>query len=406
MRKIKSKKKKKITLETFKQIFIDHWEEFTSTHSRYNTKDYNEIIEKMINCGNPDKMGYAGWRCLNCGDYHKVSMTCKCAFCLSCAVPYTDRWMEFISRRLIPGVTYKHLVLTTPDHLRIYFYRNRELLSPFMRLAHLLLQDVFQQMFKIKLDIGLIVVLQTFGRPGCYNVHLHILFTAGGITPQNSWKKITYIPYELIRKKWQYHLLTFLRNEMPYSKDLRKDINKAWHGNRNGFVIHIQKGEVPAGGKGLAKYLAKYLVSPPISVNRITDYDGSSVSYKYKDHKTKKMEFVSIPVMKFIGRMVQHIMPKGFQRIRYYGFHSHVRYEKMRNIIRLIQPAGKNDDYGANSYRVIPRKSFKELSLSTFGKDPLICPKCGTQMQLECLWHPQYGMFKDDIHTPQYLDTG
>ena len=261
-------------------------------------------------------------------------------------------------------------------------------------------------MFKIKLDIGLIVVLQTFGRPGCYNVHLHILFTSGGITPQSTWKKITYIPYELVRKKWQYHLLTFLRDEMPYAEALEKDIDKAWQGNRNGFVIHIQKGEVPAGGKGLAKYLAKYLVSPPISVNRITSYDGSSVSYKYKDHKTKKMEHIAMPVMTFIGRMVQHIMPKGFQRIRYYGFHSHVRYATMRDTIRLIQPAGKDDDYGANSYRVISRKSFKELSLSTFGKDPLKCPKCGTQMQLECLWHPKYGMFKDDIHTPQYLDTG
>jgi hypothetical protein len=118
------------------------------------------------------------------------------------------------------------------------------------------------------------------------------------------------------------------------------------------------------------------------------------------------MEHLSVPVMTFIGRMVQHIMPKEFQRIRYYGFHSHVRYETMRDKIRLIQPAGKDDDYGTNSYRVIPRKSFKELSLSTFGKDPLKCPKCGTQMQLECLRHPQYGMFKDDMHTPQYLDTG
>jgi len=402
----KSKKQQKITIDTFKQIFIDHWAEFTSAHSRYNTQYYNEIIEKMINCGNPDEMGYAGWRCINCGEYRTVAMTCKSTFCLSCAVPYTDRWMEFISRRLIPGVIYRHLVLTTPKHLRIYFYRNRELLSPFMRLAYVLLQDVFRQAFKIELDIGLIVVLQTFGRPGCYNVHLHILFTSGGITPQNTWKKITYIPYELVRKKWQYLLLTFLRNEMPHSEPLEKDIDKAWKGNRKGFVINIQNGEVPAGGKGLAKYLAKYLVSPPISVSRITSYDGSSVSYKYKDHKTKKMEHLTVSVMTFIGRMVQHIMPKGFQRIRYYGFHSHVRYEAMRNRIRLIQPAGK-DIYDSNSYRVTARKSFKELSLSTFGKDPLKCPKCGTQMQLECLWHPQYGMFKDNIHSyDEYLDTG
>jgi methionyl-tRNA synthetase len=77
MSKRNSKKQQKITLETFKQIFIDHWEEFTSTHSRYNTQYYNEIIEKMINCGNPDEMGYAGWRCMCCGEYHKVAMAGK-----------------------------------------------------------------------------------------------------------------------------------------------------------------------------------------------------------------------------------------------------------------------------------------------------------------------------------------
>ncbi|OVE80819.1 hypothetical protein BVY04_04825 [bacterium M21] len=405
-KKCKNQGSHEADISTFKQIFIDHWEPFKSTNPRYDTTYYDDVITKMIDCGNPEKMGYAGWRCLGCGEYKTVAMTCKSTFCLSCAVPYTDHWMEFISRRLIPGVTYRHLVLTTPKHLRIYFYRNRELLSPFMKLAHPLLLDVFTTAFNVELDIGLVVVLQTFGRPGNYNVHLHILFSSGGITPDGTWKPISFIPYELVRKKWQYYLLTFLRQEAPPSVSLNKDIDKAWHNNPKGFVINIQKGDVPPGGKGLAKYLAKYLVSPPIALRRITAYDGESVSYWYKDHKTKAKEHETVPVLTFIGRMVQHILPKGFQRIRYYGFHSNVRYAAMRDEITRIQPPAKllND---ANSYRILPRKSFQELAITTLGNDPLKCPNCGQQMLLERIWHPTYGIIVDYAHSYEtYQDTG
>ncbi len=393
-------------ISTFKQIFMDHWESFKADNSRYDTTYYDDMITKMIDCGDPEKMGYAGWRCLDCGEYKTIAMTCKSTFCLSCAVPYTDRWMNFISRRLIPGVTYRHLVLTTPDHLRIYFYRNRELLSPFMQLAHILLLDVFKTAFNIELDIGLIVVLQTFGRPGTYNVHLHILFSSGGIKPDGTWKNISFIPYEVVRKKWQYYLLTFLKQKAPSSKSLKEDIDKAWKNNPKGFVINIQKGDVPPGGKGLAKYLAKYLVSPPIAVRRITAYDGKTVSYWYKDHKTKTIKHETIPVLKFIGRMVQHILPKGFQRIRYYGFHSNVRYQKLRSEISRILPPGSPEN-DSNSYRVLPRKSFQQLALTTHGEDPLKCPNCGKQMQLECIWHPTYGTMVDYAHSyDTYQDTG
>ncbi|OVE81523.1 hypothetical protein BVY04_03020 [bacterium M21] len=181
---------------------------------------------------------------------------------------------------------------------------------------------------------------------------------------------------------------------------------KAWHNNSKGFVINIQKGDVPPGGKGLAKYLAKYLISPPIALRRITAYDGESVSYWYKDHKTKAKEHETVSVLTFIGRMGQHILPKGFQRIRYYGFHSNVRYAAMHEEITRIQPPPKllND---ANSYRILPRKSFQELAITTLGNDPLKCPNCGQQMLLKRIWHPTYGVMIDYAHSYEtYQDTG
>ena len=136
-----------IDKDQFKQIFRDHWPEFKNTYPRYNTLYYDEVINKMLDCGDPQKMGYAGFRCLSCGLFHTVAMTCKSTFCLPCAKPYTDKWIDFIGRRLIPGVVYRHTVLTVPDFLHIYFYRNRSLLDPFMLLAQPCLKDVFKTAF-------------------------------------------------------------------------------------------------------------------------------------------------------------------------------------------------------------------------------------------------------------------
>ena len=72
----------------------------------------------------------------------------------------------------------------------------------------------------------------------------------------------------------------------------------------------------------MARSLAKYVASPPIAVRRILDYDGKTVTYWYKDHKSKSKKVEKVDVDTFIGRMVQHIMPKGFKRVRYYSLES------------------------------------------------------------------------------------
>jgi len=130
---------------------------------------------------------------------------------------------------------------------------------------------------------------------------------------------------------------------------------------------------------GLAQYLAKYVVSPPISVRRIEKYDGKSVSYWYRDHKTGQIEHQTLPAIQFIGRMVQHILPKGFQRIRYYGLHGNVRYQKIRE--HLAQTTPTDIPIDSRTYRVLPAKPFQQRFFESFGKDPLLCPKCGSDMQ-------------------------
>jgi hypothetical protein len=381
-----------IDKNTFKRIFNDHWDAFKQYHPRFDNPDYNETIDKMLGCGDPDKMGFVQYRCCSCGEVRRIAFTCKSCFCLSCAKVYTDRWADFVARRLLPGVTYRHVVLTMPEYLRIWFFHDPTLLSPLMRAGHACLTDILNTCAGVTLDIGNIIVLQTAGRSGRYNPHLHILMTAGGLDPREQWKSISYIPYDMMHKKWQYHLLNMLR-ENGTDPAIEKDIDRAWRDYPKGFVAFLQEGEVPPGGKGLAHYLAKYVVSPPISVRRIESYNGKTVHYWYRDHKTGQIEHETLLALQFIGRMVQHILPKGFQRIRYYGLHGHVRYQKMREYLAEMIPPETSDD--PRGYRVLGPKPFAQRFFESFGKDPLLCPKCGDNMMLELIYHPTYGTLKE-----------
>jgi len=381
-----------IDKNTFKQIFRDHWDDFKSVYPRFDTEDYNTSVQKMLDCGDPAKMGFVQYRCMACGETRRIAFSCKSCFCLSCAKVYTERWVEFIGRRLFSGVIYRHVVLTLPDFLHIWFYRYPSLLSELMRTGYAYLKDIFAITRGVELDIGAIIVLQTAGRSGHYNPHLHILVTGGGLDPQGAWNAVSFIPYEIMHKKWQYHLLTMLKQKVS-DPALKHDIDRAWTQYPNGFVAFLQPGEVPPGGQGLAHYLAKYVVSPPISVRRIEHYDGHTVRYWYQDHKTEMIQHEILPVLRFIGRMVQHILPKGFQRIRYFGLHSHVRYQKARQHLAQVLPTDTPAD--PQGYRVVPRPLFADLFRQSFGTDPLLCPRCGYPMEPELISHPDYGTIKN-----------
>src|SRR5216684_3677084 len=97
----------------FKQIFVDHWDGFKRVHARYNKRYYDSLVDKMLRCGNPEKMGYIEYRCLQCGEgNHLVSMSCKSSLCLRCAKVYVDNWVSQVSQMLHEGVIYRHIVLT------------------------------------------------------------------------------------------------------------------------------------------------------------------------------------------------------------------------------------------------------------------------------------------------------
>ena len=231
-----------------KEIFRTHWESFKETFSRYREDRYDEVVQKMLGCGDA-KNGYAIYVCGKCGgERRKVPFSCKSCFCLSCAKVYTDQWAARIEAILFPGVAYRHTVLTVPDDLRRYFYREAKLLSELMRVGVECLADTLRTVLRRPVEGGYILVLQTNGRSGSYNPHLHIIMTSGGIVANGrggySWVTLKYFPYEILHKKWQYHLFRMLKERVP-TREMQAKIDELYRKYPQGLVANIQKGEVP-----------------------------------------------------------------------------------------------------------------------------------------------------------------
>jgi putative transposase/transposase-like zinc-binding protein len=381
----------------FKQIFAEHWDGFTRVYPRYDTPYYAGLVDQMLGCGNPEKMGYIEYRCLHCGEgKHLVSMSCKSSLCLRCAKVYVDNWVSQVSRMLHEGVIYRHIVLTVPAMLRPTFYHNATvLLSAFMRCGVKCLDDFFSRVSGRALTGGYIVVLQTHGRNGQYNPHLHIIATSGGWDrTAREWVHLDYLPYSLLRKKWQWHLLTMLRQTVKTS-EIKPLIDACYTRYREGFVTNVQQGDVPARYQSLATYLAKYVVSPPISLRRIDRYDGHRVTYHYRSHRSERVERETVEVYTFIGRMVQHVCPKGFKRVRYYGVQATKTFAKLKALIHnaLVRVQG----LVTGAIKIIAPMTYRQRYAQSSGRDPLRCPHCQRNMGLWRVWHPTYGVIYDEL---------
>ena len=157
----------------------------------------------------------------------------------------------------------------------------------------------------------------------------------------------------------------------------------------------------------MARYLAKYVVSPPISLRRIDRYDGQRVTYHYRSHKSERVEQETVDVCTFLGRMMQHTFAKGFKRIRDYGVQATKTFAKIK---RMIHDAlAKVQGIVQGAIKIIAAKSYRERYRQSTGRDPLICPHCQHEMGLWKIWHPKYGVVYDELDAMKrgrYASTG
>jgi len=159
-------------------------------------------------------------------------------------------------------------------------------------------------------------------------------------------------------------------------------------------VPNVHKGAVPAQYQSVARYVAKYVVSPPIAVRRIDHYDGERVTYHYRSHRTDRREHETVDVATFIGRMVQHTMPKGCKRIRSDGVQATKTFAKVQGAMQAA--LAKVEGVVKGAVKIIARRTYRQRYEQSRGQDPLVCPYCQSEMGIWRIWHPTYGVIYDE----------
>ncbi|WP_284285656.1 IS91 family transposase, partial [Marinibactrum halimedae] len=181
-------------------------------------------------------------------------------------------------------------------------------------------------------DLGFTGVLHTHSRQLHYHPHLHFIVPAGSFCKKQSlWKcsdKTYFLPQKAIAKVFRARLLKSLSNH--FSR-LPLNIPKKW-------VVdcrHVGSG-LPA-----LQYLSRYLYRGVISERQIVRNDGSHITFYYKESKTKKRRYQTLKGEDFIYRLLQHVLPKGFRRVRDYGFlHGNAKrlLHRIQLCLRVILP--------------------------------------------------------------------
>jgi len=371
---------------TFKLILLlnDNWKNYKE-EGKYKIRDVEiKEVEKMLNCMDPEKT-YSVYMCRKCGEMKVIPHSCRSRICSICGKKHADEWSEKINREMY-AVPYRHIILTISDKLWKYFEGNSKLQKVMLDTAAKVMKDIVRNYNKKrkKAEPGIIMVLHPFGRDLKTNMHVHMLMTEGGLTKGGEWVEMPYIDYKIIRKKWQYEILTAIKKALPEDRELAKIIDWCFKERTNGFNIQAKR-RIEGKTKKAARYMARYVRHPAIADSRIINYDTKNVTFVYE--REKVMRTVVMDKYEFIHNVIKHIPDKNFKMVRYFGIHARRAKDRAR---KAMEELGLVVKYLINPF------SWRKNKAEFEGKDPLKCDKCGGEMYLyKVVYYDKYGNLRE-----------
>ncbi len=310
--------------------------------------------------------------------------SCRDRHCPKCQTLTKEQWLNDRKAELLP-CGYFHLVFTLPHDLNPIILSNKKtaLNILFAAVNQTLQAFAKDPQWRLEGRIGFISVLHTWSQTLIDHFHLHCLIPAGAL----SFKKDKWIPasdnylFKIISlalefKKRYLNLLStaYLKDQLIFTKKtaaLKSKPNFQQLINCVSKKKWIAYAKRPfAGPQQVLEYLVRYTHRVAISNNRIISIDNGRVTFTYKDRqKDNEIKKMTLDADQFIRRFLLHVLPKGFFKIRYFGFLAHTNKKKDIPLIRkLIDPDA-----------TLPEKineSISEIMLRLTGIDISCCPNC------------------------------
>ena len=329
------------------QIFRFSYEDFSQKTS-FRSDVQKKAANAILNCKS-GTLGYNISVCDDCGHAEFHNNSCRNRNCPNCQAISTALWVDKRRTEVIDS-PYFHVVFTLPHELNPLLYCNQKLLyGLFHRCCAETLLELSLNPKYLGATPGIIQVLHTWNQELLYHVHMHCIISGGGLSSVNKLRKSKetfFIPVHVLRDKFQGKFLALLddlyqKNSLSFSsscKVLRSPFS--WNKFKNALYAkewcpYIKK---TFNGFGNAiEYLGKYTHKIAISNSRILSVNNAEVSFSARGKKPgDPRRTITITNEEFIHRFLMHVLPSGFQKIRYYGFlNNRMKSENLKLIFKL-----------------------------------------------------------------------
>ena len=361
-------------------IFLRHGQQWRLDHQGHISLSQYRVMSAIEQCRRAELGGHV----LSCPDCHHVLIaynSCRNRHCPKCQASSAKRWYEARQEDLLP-VPYYHVVFTLPEVISKMAYQNKSVIYT------LLFQSAAQTLLKIAADpkhlgaqLGITMVLHSWGSALMHHPHVHCIVPGGGITLDGqqwlSCKPGFFLPVRVLSKlfrrlflaqldkAYRSHQLEF-RGNLSALQNFQLFDDALTPARQQDWVVYAKRPF--AGPKAVLAYLARYTHRVAIANRRLVSMDNQSVTFRWKDyrqHEHYKHKTMTLSADEFIRRFLLHVLPKGFHRIRHYGFlSSNVKQNKINQARRLLSQ---------------PNETQEKDKCSSEASNPPIysCPKCG-----------------------------
>ena len=300
----------------------------------------------ILNC-RTQSMGGHLFQCDQCGHQHYSYHSCRNRSCPKCHKNETATWLQHRRTELL-NAQYYHVVFTLPQELRQIVSLHQE------KIYGILMKAAAQALIKLARDphyvgglIGVMCILHTWSRTLVYHTHVHCLIPAGGISSdRQQWlpaRNNYLVPVEALSILFRGIFTDMVSRQLPHIR-LPASL---WHKN---WVVYCK----PAiqGPDKVLNYLARYVHRVAIPNSRIVSIEDGKVTFRYKPTKGPASKTMTLDAHEFLRRFLQHVLPKGVHKVRYYGLWSAANRKDLYRVRRFLA-----DDNQADAPESQPQRS-------------------------------------------------
>jgi hypothetical protein len=344
-----------------------------------------QVLQQILRCRTP-ALGGQLFECPDCPGFHYRYHSCNDRHCPQCGQTDADDWLQRQRVRLLLPVPYFLVTFTVPEELRHFIRSNQQTgLDLLFATSARALQELAGNPRRLGAQLGMLGVLHTWSRTLIFHPHLHYLVPGGGLSPDGRRWVPAREKFLLPVKPLGAHIRTrFKERLLQEQPELFKQVPaKAW---KRPWIVDSR----PAGsGQNALRYLSRYVFKPATNNRKVPQLPDGRLLWRYRESQSGKLTSLKLQPMEFMRRFLQHTLPKGFARVRTFGW-LHPAARKRANRVRaLLGQAPLLSAAEQETWNPPPDPDLETAATEVKPAHAVLCPHCQKIMRLLGSWHPR-----------------